>query len=110
MLRYRGDIIVRTIGQAPVTASGDYTMVKFRDETMVAYSLPGAKSENLNNTIAYFIQETIAPARLAGDVLLVQETLTSPSRIGAPGFTTPASVACAVRPTWPLTTRARTRS
>jgi hypothetical protein len=75
VLRYRGDVIVRNIGQAPVTASGDYTMVKFRDETMVAYSLPGAKSENLNNTIAYFIQETVAPARLAGEVLLVQETL-----------------------------------
>ena len=75
VLRYRGDIIVRTIGQAPVTAGGSYTMVKFRDETMVAYSLAGAKSENLNNTIAYFIQETLAPARLAGEVLLVQETL-----------------------------------
>jgi len=75
VLRYRGDIIVRNIGQAPVTAGGDYTMVKFRDETMVAYSLAGAKSENLNNTIAYFVQETVAPARLAGEVLLVQETL-----------------------------------
>jgi hypothetical protein len=75
VLRYRGDIIVRQIGQAPVTASGAYTMVKFHDETMVAYSLPGAKSENLDNTIAYFIQETVAPARLAGEVLLVQETL-----------------------------------
>ena len=75
VLRYRGDTIVRTIGQAPVTAGGSYTMVKFRDETMVAYSLAGAKSENLNNTIAYFIQETLAPARLAGEVLLVQETL-----------------------------------
>lgn len=75
VLRYRGDVIWRQIGQAPVTAGGDYTMVKFRDETMVAYSLPGAKSENLNNTIAYFIQETVAPARLAGEVLLVQETL-----------------------------------
>ncbi|MDF3021073.1 MAG: outer rane lipoproteinsorting protein [Steroidobacteraceae bacterium] len=75
VLRYRGDVIVRQIGQAPVTASGSYTMVKFHDETMVAYSLPGAKSENLNNTIAYFIQETVAPARLAGEVLLVQETL-----------------------------------
>jgi hypothetical protein len=75
VLRYRGDVIVRNIGQAPVTAGGAYTMVKFRDETMVAYSLPGAKSENLNNTIAYFIQETVAPARLAGEVLLVQETL-----------------------------------
>jgi hypothetical protein len=75
VLRYRGDVIVRTIGQAPVTEGGSYTMVKFRDETMVAYSLAGAKSENLNNTIAYFIQETIAPARYAGEVLLVQETL-----------------------------------
>src|SRR5690348_10881320 len=75
VLRYRGDVIVRNIGQAPVTAGGDYTMVKFRDETMVAYSLPGARSESLNNTIAYFIQETVAPARLAGEVLLVQETL-----------------------------------
>jgi hypothetical protein len=75
VVRFRGDVIVRQIGQAPVTASGAYTMVKFRDETMVAYSLPGAKSENLNNTIAYFIQETVAPARLAGEVLLVQETL-----------------------------------
>ncbi len=75
VLRYRGDVIVRQIGQAPVTASGAYTMVKFHDETMVAYSLPGAKSENLDNTIAYFIQETVAPARLAGEVLLVQETL-----------------------------------
>ena len=75
VLRYRGDVIVRQIGQAPVTASGSYTMVKFHDETMVAYSLPGAKSENLENTIAYFIQETVAPARLAGEVLLVQETL-----------------------------------
>ena len=75
VLRYRGDVIVRQIGQAPVTASGAYTMVKFRDDTMAAYSLPGAKSENLDNTIVYFIQETIAPARLAGEVLLVQETL-----------------------------------
>ncbi len=75
VLRYRGDVIVRQIGQAPVTAGGSYNMVKFHDETMVAYSLPGAKSENLDNTIAYFIQETVAPARLAGEVLLVQETL-----------------------------------
>jgi hypothetical protein len=75
VLRYRGDVIVRNIGQAPVTASGSYNMIKFRDETMVAYSLAGATSENLNNTIAYFIQETVAPARYAGEVLLVQETL-----------------------------------
>jgi hypothetical protein len=75
VLRYRGDKIARNIGQAPVTAAGSYTMVKFKDETFVAYSAPGAKSENLDNVIAYFIQETVAPARLAGEILLVQETL-----------------------------------
>jgi hypothetical protein len=75
VLRYRGDAISRNIGQAPVTAGGSYTMVRFKDETYVAYSAPGAKSENLNNVIAYFIQETTAPARLAGEVLLVHETL-----------------------------------
>jgi len=75
VLRYRGDVIVRNIGQAPVYPDGTYTMVKFRDETMAAYSLPGASSENLQNVVAYFIQETIAPARYVGEVLLVQETL-----------------------------------
>ena len=75
VLRYRGDAIARNIGQAPVTASGDYTMVRFKDETMVAYSAAGARSENLDNVIAYFIQETTGPARLAGEVLLVHETL-----------------------------------
>lgn len=75
VLRWRGDMIARKIGQAPVTANGAYTMVMFKDQTLVAYSLPGAKSENLDNIIAYFLQETTAPARLAGEILLVQETL-----------------------------------
>jgi hypothetical protein len=75
VLRYRGDAISRTIGQAPVTASGSYANVRFKDETFVAYSAPGANSENLDNVIAYFIQETTAPARLAGEILLVHETL-----------------------------------
>jgi len=75
ILRYRADAVLRNMGQAPVTASGDYTMVKLRDDTFAAYSMPGARSENLNNIILYFIQETTAPARLAGEILLVHETL-----------------------------------
>jgi len=75
ILRYRANAVVRRIGQAPVTVSGDYAMVRFIDDTFAAYSLPGATSENLNNIILYFIQETTAPARLAGEILLVQETL-----------------------------------
>lgn len=75
ILRYRADAVLRLIGQAPVTASGDYTMVRFRDETFAPYAAPGATSGNLDNVILYFIQETLAPARLAGEILLVHETL-----------------------------------
>jgi len=75
VLRYRADAATRQIGQAPVTASGSYTMVKFKDEFYVSYSLPGARSDALDNIILYFIQETTAPARLAGEILLVHETL-----------------------------------
>jgi hypothetical protein len=37
--------------------------------------LPGMTEAGLNNIVAYFIQETTQPARLAGEILLVQETL-----------------------------------
>ena len=75
ILRYRADVAGRNIGQAAVTRTGDYTMVKFHDEVYVSYSLPGAKEAELDNVILYFLQETTAPARLAGEILLVHETL-----------------------------------
>ncbi len=75
ILRYRADIAERVIGQAAVSRTGDYNLVKFHDETMVGYSLPGATEAALQNVVLYFIQETISPARLAGEILLVHETL-----------------------------------
>jgi len=75
VLRYRGDTILRTYGQAPVTAGGSYTMVELKEDTMIQWSLPGMTEGGLNNIIAFFIQETTQPARLAGEILLVQETL-----------------------------------
>lgn len=75
ILRYRVDTAERYIGQAAVSRTGTYNLVKFHDETMVAYALPGATEAALDNVIIYFIQETIAPARLAGEILLVHETL-----------------------------------
>jgi hypothetical protein len=75
VLRYRADTAQRSIGQAPVTAGGAYTLVKFRDEFLFQYSVPGMTEQSLDNIIAFFIQETTAPARLAGEILLVHETL-----------------------------------
>ena len=75
ILRFRVEVAERVIGQAAVSRTGTYNLVKLRDETMAAYSLPGATEEGLDNVVIYFIQETIAPARLAGEILLVHETL-----------------------------------
>ncbi len=75
VLRYRAETAQRFIGQAAVTAGGSFTPVKFRDEFMFAYAQPGATEQGLDNVIIYFIQETLAPARLAGEILLVHETL-----------------------------------
>ena len=75
ILRYRADVAERYIGQAAVSRQGTYNLVKFHDETMVTYALPGATEAALDNVIVLFIQETTAPARLAGEILLVHETL-----------------------------------
>ena len=75
ILRYRADVAERYIGQAAVSRTGTYNLVKFHDETMVTYALPGATEAALDNVIVLFIQETTAPARLAGEILLVHETL-----------------------------------
>jgi hypothetical protein len=74
--RWRGVAAALTVGQAPMTASGSYTLVNFREEFYFQYYDPALTEENqLNNILLFFTQETTAPARLAGEVLLVQETI-----------------------------------
>ena len=75
LLRYRSDSAARTIGQAAPTRSGRYTLVQFHDEFYMQYSMEGKTEEDLNNRILFFKQEVIAPARLAGGILLVAETM-----------------------------------
>jgi hypothetical protein len=75
ILRYRAVRAYRNIGQAAVTRSGDFTLVKFADEFYSTYSEEGATVEGLDNVIIYFKQRVVEPARLAGEVLLVHETL-----------------------------------
>jgi len=75
LLRYRGESVACVIGQAAVTRGGDYTLVKQSLEIELRYSLPGMTLEKLGNTMALFKQKTLAPARLAGDIVLVHETM-----------------------------------
>ncbi len=75
LTRYRGEIASRKIGQAAPTRSGKYTMVVLEEEFNVVYSQEDQTEESLNNRILYFKQTVTAPARLAGGILLVHETL-----------------------------------
>jgi hypothetical protein len=73
--RWRGLAAALDVGQAPLTASGTYTLVNFKEEFYFQYYEPGMDEAKMNNILLYFTQETTAPARLAGEILLVQETL-----------------------------------
>ncbi len=75
LLRYRGETFECVTGQAAVTRGGAYTMVKYGLETELRYSLPGMTTEQLDNTMILFKQKVLAPARLAGNLLLVHETM-----------------------------------
>jgi len=75
LLRYRGEIARRKVAQAAPTRGGQYTLVQFDEETMFLYHLPGMTEERMRNRIVLFKQEVLAPARLAGGILLVHETL-----------------------------------
>jgi len=73
--RWRGVAAGLNVGQAPMTASAAYTLVNFKEEFYFQYYEPGMTEAALNNILLFFTQETTAPARLAGEVLLVQETI-----------------------------------
>ena len=75
LLRWRGNHLERRIVQAAPTRGGEYTPVLFNDQISILYSHENMTEEKLNNLILYFKQEVIAPARLAGGILLVHETL-----------------------------------
>jgi hypothetical protein len=74
-LKYKGLSVVSYSNQVAPTASGAYTLIKLREEILGLYYKEGNTSESIDNILLYFKQEVLGPARLAGQVLLVHETL-----------------------------------
>ncbi|KFN42502.1 DUF1329 domain-containing protein [Arenimonas oryziterrae] len=74
-LKYKGLSVRSYSNQAAPTAGGAYTLVRLQEEILGLYYKPGNTSESINNALLYFKQDVLAPARLAGGVLLVHETL-----------------------------------
>ena len=75
-LRYRGERVARDFNYAAPTASGEYTLTYTRDEIVFSYSdAQNSRAEDLDNISIWFVAYTSAPARRAGNVVLVHETL-----------------------------------
>lgn len=60
---------------AAVTRGGDYSLVKFKDWGFLNYWYKDTTLENLDNLQWMYRRDTISPARMAGTILLVHETL-----------------------------------
>ncbi|MBI4915066.1 MAG: DUF1329 domain-containing protein [Acidobacteria bacterium] len=75
LLRFRGEKSRRLFVQAAPTRGGSYTLVEFEEDFLALYSLKGMTEEKLANRILLFRQKVLAPARLAGGLLLVHESL-----------------------------------
>ncbi|MCZ6675273.1 MAG: DUF1329 domain-containing protein [Verrucomicrobia bacterium] len=75
LTRYRGQNASRTSAQASPTRSGSYTLVEIHDSFLFNYALSGQTEENLDNTLVYYKQKVVGPARLAGSLLVVHETI-----------------------------------
>jgi len=75
IMRKRGGSFDRNYIQVTPMENGSFTPVRFYEEFSRVHALTDAAKSKEDNVIFYFKQSVTAPARLAGNVLLVHETL-----------------------------------
>lgn len=75
IMRYRGEQIHMVTNQAAVLASGSYNLLKLDRYVYFNYGREGMTPQDLNNTLFYYKYNIVAPAKLAGSALVVQETI-----------------------------------
>ena len=75
VMRYRGDQISMATNQAAVLANGSYNLLKLERDIYFVYGREGIAPQDLDNTLFHYKYKVVAPAKLAGSALVVQETL-----------------------------------
>ncbi|MDP2138803.1 MAG: DUF1329 domain-containing protein [Candidatus Didemnitutus sp.] len=75
LTRYRGVAARRSVAQAAPQRNGSYTLVELEEEFFFNYARSDVTEAGLDNVLLYFRQAVVAPARLAGSILLVHDTL-----------------------------------
>jgi hypothetical protein len=76
LTRYRGDTYAMNWSQAAVARDGGYTLVRFEYEYDFHYgNLTKPDKQREDNKMLNFLQTVTAPARLAGQILLVHDSV-----------------------------------
>ena len=73
--RYRGASLQRTVTQATPQVNGNYNIVRFVEEYVLPSALSDYSAGDSTEMLYYFKQQVTDPSRLAGNVLLVHETI-----------------------------------
>ena len=74
-LRYRGESSIRHIKMTAPTASGAFNEITMTVTTTNPYYLPGATLESINSHFTMYEREVTTPPSMAGNALLVYESL-----------------------------------
>lgn len=75
IMRYRGEQISMTTNQAAVLNSGSYNLLKLERDIYFVYGREGIAPQDLDNILFHYKYRVVAPAKLAGSALVVEETL-----------------------------------
>ncbi|HDZ56519.1 MAG TPA: DUF1329 domain-containing protein [Pseudomonas xinjiangensis] len=73
--RYRGGSLERVVTQATPQVNGSFGIVRFVEQYVLPEALTDYDPERMDNILYYFKQRVTDPGRLAGNVLLVHETV-----------------------------------
>ncbi|MNJ11157.1 hypothetical protein D3C77_53260 [compost metagenome] len=75
LTRYRGTSFIQHLAQATPQVNGSYTLVNIEQSAGFPWQMADANPEKSANILFYAKQTVTAPARMAGNVLLVHETI-----------------------------------
>lgn len=75
IMRYRGDQIRFVTNQAAVLSSGAFNLLKLEREIYFVYGRDGVSPQDLDNTLFFYKYKVVAPSKLSGSALVIQETL-----------------------------------
>lgn len=75
MTRYRGGSVKRISAYIAPYANGSYSAVRMYDEISYAETVGNVDKEQLDTVLFFYKQRVLSPARMAGNVVLIHETI-----------------------------------